>query len=657
MANIGYGITPPQPGLVPIGDTGFYATPNTPADPTDCSRYPSSFFCGGGLRLRPNSITVSPVLDNCNIGVALGGSLAFIGIPSFQIVYRFPDCRATPDPTPLLPPNTPLEIAGNSCGRNDPLFVIMPIFTMNYAGSLLGGPSASVHYESLSFDLIEIQRDVPHGLRGRSGLAVVDFCKFSVTKSLAYSRDYLLQRSGGHDPRIPVGADINFVYTDEETQVITFAVTHGNSYYLEPYLESDLDFINSGYGIGDYSAGFNRIPFSVFPDYDDFINYIRQRDGFFNTEYHASTDYYVTQLITSSNQQPVNVSITTPYGTFTAASNGIVGGFYGQYYRYQGSGIQAYQASHTTFTICNNYNRVDPPPPPPEEKCCKENDLACCPDNSDLLKAILAKLNTLSMIVGVADYPASLPQSLITKNGKNPGNISIPSLTQLLGWYIQRFDEVIGQFEIDLDVAKPDEAGETIPIRLPNLAESIAEMMTLAFQTSINSELLVNICNRTLIETGQQKQQEFKNYMAIQSIIEWLGFGTEETSETMPLSFTPGETSFSKMLVESQVSVKGTQFDGKQGFHGSLLDLLQAAAIIRAIHWRKVDQTKDVAAQLFNSILAAKTVKDALFNHDDCLNFDINQLINDNLKPTVNKSPDLTVTPATVTPSTGDTGG
>ena len=85
-----------------------------------------------------------------------------------------------------------------------------------------------------------------------------------------------------------------------------------------------------------------------------------------------------------------------------------------------------------------------------------------------------------------------------------------------------------------------------------------------------------------------------------------------------------------------------------------MLDLLQAAAIIRAVHWKKLDASKNVAQQLIDGIVAAKTVKDTLFSHDDCLNFDVNELIQD--VSSDNKKSGLTVSPSTTTQSTGTTG-
>lgn len=91
----------PQVGLVPINDTGLYITPETPADVTDCNRWPGSPLCGNGFDFStPLGYELEIVQDNCNIGIQLTSTLAFIILPPVQIVYRFPQCREEEPPPP-----------------------------------------------------------------------------------------------------------------------------------------------------------------------------------------------------------------------------------------------------------------------------------------------------------------------------------------------------------------------------------------------------------------------------------------------------------------------------------------------------------------------------------------------------------------------------
>ena len=101
----------PQEGLVPIGNSPFYMTPSEPASPFDCDRYPNSPFCGGNpIDTSPLGLGVDLVRDDCNFGVQVSGTLAFIKLPPFQIAYRNPGCTPAPKPytsqtsTPYVPP-------------------------------------------------------------------------------------------------------------------------------------------------------------------------------------------------------------------------------------------------------------------------------------------------------------------------------------------------------------------------------------------------------------------------------------------------------------------------------------------------------------------------------------------------------------------------
>lgn len=234
--------------------------------------------------------------------------------------------------------------------------------------------------------------------------------------------------------------------------------------------------------------------------------------------------------------------------------------------------------------------------------------MKCCPDYSALLREIYKVVQQNKKAIGVDEYPASVPVSLINKEGKEKGAKQILNLTQLLAWYVERFDEVVGQFEIPINIDDIDliKAGnQSVKIRLPNIAESIAEIFLMVLNMTINSEVQTNIATRTLAETGADKQQNFKSYMMLEAITEYLGFSYKEESKTMPLTFTPGEESFQKMLVEKQVEVSCIEFDDKINLPKQMQELLNAAAIIRGALWKQLDPKKDFKQQLLESLIAS----------------------------------------------------
>jgi len=66
------------------------------------------------------------------------------------------------------------------------------------------------------------------------------------------------------------------------------------------------------------------------------------------------------------------------------------------------------------------------------------------------------------------------------------------------------------------------------------------------------------------------------------------------------MTFTAGAETISELLKESEGHIKGTDYTEKETFRDVCLDLLQAAAIIRAVHWQRIDTKTDTKSQLLN---------------------------------------------------------
>ena len=285
-------------------------------------------------------------------------------------------------------------------------------------------------------------------------------------------------------------------------------------------------------------------------------------------------------------------------------------------------GYESTEFQYQVNVICGTpSNRNNPSPFTLNDE---DTDMVCCPTtyaNNKLLKELTEKVKKLSEIVGVDEYPASLPASLISKDEGFLGNlipnqdIEIKSLTSLFGWYIERFDEIVGQFEIPIEIkdSDPTKPGDQpVGLKLPNIAESIAEMVMLQMQTAINTETLVNMLTRTLVETGQDKQQNFKSYMLIQAIAEYMGFEYKQTSQKLPFTFHPGKESLEEMLKECELDISVAEYSDKVDLRGNLNDLLQAAAIIKAKYWKKVDHKGDIKQQIIDGVKAYAEIKKVL---------------------------------------------
>lgn len=100
-------IKPPPKGLEPVGDSGWYHSPET-VDPRDCQWYPDSPWCGGNPIDPSLQVGVEINIDNCGFTFTESGS-ALIKTPQFTQTYRLPgDCRREYEKPPDIVPPPPL---------------------------------------------------------------------------------------------------------------------------------------------------------------------------------------------------------------------------------------------------------------------------------------------------------------------------------------------------------------------------------------------------------------------------------------------------------------------------------------------------------------------------------------------------------------------
>lgn len=237
-------------------------------------------------------------------------------------------------------------------------------------------------------------------------------------------------------------------------------------------------------------------------------------------------------------------------------------------------------------------------------------------------KNVIESVDKLSKAVGVDEYPASLiseDEGFIGNLIPNP-NIEVKNLTQLMGWFIERFDEVAGQFEIPIEIKDSD---PTTPgdqpkgLKIPNIAEGIAEIIGLLLQTTINSETLVSLAIRTLIETRQDKQQNFKGYMLLEALIEYIGFNYEDKKVLLPMTFTPGKENLDEMLKETTIEVAVAEYNEKLNLQADFARYRRAAGILEARYFRKIDTNGDTKLQIMKYLKDAYDLAKKVNKNDD----------------------------------------
>jgi len=239
------------------------------------------------------------------------------------------------------------------------------------------------------------------------------------------------------------------------------------------------------------------------------------------------------------------------------------------------------------------------PNPPPRRR--KKMD-ACCQENLKFLRAIYTRL-------GLAKFPGKLPATIIQQTEKEgepppePPSVPIPDLTTLLMWQFERDDERWGQWQVEIDIKDSDiteEGDQKKSIKFPNLAESVAEIEGQMLSVMTNVDALVALQIKNLAESGMARQEAIKGYLASKAIIKYMAFKSTEIDVPVPMTFTAGAETISDLLKESEGHIKGTDYVEKETLRDVYLDLLQAAAIIRAVHWLRIDTKNDTKSQLLN---------------------------------------------------------
>lgn len=255
------------------------------------------------------------------------------------------------------------------------------------------------------------------------------------------------------------------------------------------------------------------------------------------------------------------------------------------------AGVAPYELENCIIRQAYGFQILNPPcavsapsptaPPYPLEN---PGDACCmaCGESEELLRLIAKRL-------GTDNYPVSVPQSMLSDRGN--GIKKIESLSEFLHWFILQFDSLIGEFPLqitieDNDPTKPGDQKEKI--KIPNLAEGIAEVMGVALSANINTQTLINSSIRNLIESGGAKIHALEAKSIAQSIADYLAFDAREEKTDVTMAFTPNKVQLDEILQESEQKIPLYTYSDDRDFKDEMTDLLFAAAITRAVHYRKL---------------------------------------------------------------------
>lgn len=589
-----FGLPKSQQGLEQFGNTPFFYTPNTPASPSDCNRYPNSPLCGG------NPINVQRavgydydlVFDECNLGIQIKPTFGYIRLPNTQLIYRHSNC-----PTPQLPPpekipkngKEPSKVIWNPLNTND-LWIGSSPYYLEYEDGVGRGriPNGYAKIEMVSeiteFGKISNYRLPNNNLathRLVNKVYQTQTVNSSWFKSYASNGQFVAQETinfwlgrGGIIEGNPQEDDT--LWTLELERVETYYID-ANSYPLY------FDIRTTGDSFGGGGVWLFRQQDR--PQAEDEYRYFTQT--FTNLITRDPSDF---PLNVKSDYEPRNIEIV-----------GTGADYYGSYYA-----LNAYYVkSWIGISKFIQFESDNAPPLPllkeeEKEECC----MACCAEMLKLLKLILKR---------IGDLPATVPNSLVRANS---GVKTIDSLAEYIAYSVIQTNNQFGQFPQEITIQDADltqEGDQQKKITLPNLAESIAEMIgiLLVLQSESNANLIATV--NSMIEAGSAKQLALlaSDYAAANA--EFLGYKGKQVERKVAFSFKPGEQRLDRMLQPGEVKVKGWDNDDKNDLNDTLMPILEMVSMYRAQNFRNIG-TGDTLEKLRDILKSGANIATSIDN-------------------------------------------
>jgi hypothetical protein len=272
------------------------------------------------------------------------------------------------------------------------------------------------------------------------------------------------------------------------------------------------------------------------------------------------------------------------------------------------------------------------PPYAPDE----EDDMACCEETNDrlqetndrlaeILKRLgnpsayaipqsvageLIKTPTITEIayelprliaerLGTGQFPVEIPTTLLSDDDKAK-SIKLESLTEFVGWFVQQVDALVGQFPVKIDLEDADaqkEGDQKQTIVLPNLAEAIAEIYGVAFQSTYNSSLVVDLVLRHIGESIKNGNMAVETLDYAKAIVKHMGFKGNKVERKVPYFVDPRETAdMDKYRKEVELYTQGYEYEDKQTMAAQMQMLVYVAAMLKTIHlneWNPKKQHED----------------------------------------------------------------
>ena len=631
---------PPPSGLVPIGDLGLYGTPDEPASPFDCERYPDSVYCGGNplsSKFIDLEVETTVQVNPCGTtrSATFKGTIGHIKLPKHTIAHIPPNCREeyerqgeqTPPPPPPAdmdgykptPQYAPYGFDSNAICcivTKDQYFEETQEFNWvakdwRIATYQLMGSADEIEYPS--DDMIPYYNS-NNGIGLVQAVASVKGAAIGHTRlNREWMRDYWNKNEELNTP-INIGINLSFP-PDFPTQAerSSKSISNGN-YKVIVYFPTGRPGLNT---LGLYIGRFG----DIFPK--------RQISPIINSDYTSPDGKYRKKVIhetfvlycqkisgDSSDRLPPPLKeppkeccdmgcCQPPYGSRQQQDNNEIK----QLLRRIDKKLGEFPIQVTVFDANEDKRGA-------QRKVEKPSSVASS------IKLAIERNEKLAKILGIDLLPITVPKTVIEKKGAGifeqifgfldfNKNEEINSILEMQTWMFQQMSGILGHWMMEIPVedndplkaGNQDKDGKTKDekdkkpenVILPNIALTMREQVAMQIQTLKALGMLVDMQIKSLIDLAGTKVLSAECAARLEDLQLYFDYETEEVVEDLPLQITFPDLkgkredveNLAKFLKEgtTKVSYDKWTVQKSQSLEEKIIQLLEMSSAIRALYF------------------------------------------------------------------------
>lgn len=612
---------PPPSGLVPIGDSGLYATPDTPADPWDCTRWERSPYCGGNPiepKLVGLDVETTVQVNPCGItrSATVNPTLFGISLPPVSIAHIPEACREEYEkqgdnrPPPPPPSNrdgyepTP-QYRPHGFDPDCQVAVVTQDYYYEEVQERYGNEWAVGIYQI--YGTVE-KSAYPTGAKvpwynpyGKPENLTTALASSQGSYTVYNFLDEVWMRNVWRLPgrthtqtsTVPLNLGIP---PDEPTVAQMMGLTTGGNYKIDYHYPTGSPYIKTlAVHIGRFGDIFpvNQISpidnsFYINSDKNRTVRTIHERFVVFCKKISGdSSDRRPPPLRKPKKECCDDMGCCQPpYGNRQQQNNNEILKLLREIRKNQGN-----------FPVNVQFFDADENKPGSQTKTVKIHNIA------EGVKTQVERTEKTSKMIGVDLFPMKLPQSVIENKDSNLlgtalsllnpfKNVRVTSVAQLNWWMFERLHEILGHWQgfIDVEDADPVKEGEQ-PKRviLPNISLTMREQIHLQTAHMKATGLILDCLIKVLIDLAGTKVLTAECAARIKDIQEYLDYPTVEKTNNVPTQITVAKSNAAqkdrenlhKFLQPSHMNFVYDDWTGEHSLEEKLIDLLQAAVVLR----------------------------------------------------------------------------